>query len=249
MAENQSMIFYYEWLDTLDMFPPDKFMETFKAIVNLARNGESTDFDDLSQKIAYQFIANQIKRDKEKYQNTVKQRAEAGRKGGLAKQANARNAKQDLANLADNDNGDVNGDVTDNEYENVNVVQPTVSSAFSETSVSVSSPPLLCGAFGNVSLTQVQLDWLKENYPADYIGKINRLSEYMNKTGKTYQDHFKKIRDWAEQDEKKNLGKTAAPAGRGCDLESESKRPIPQKPDHVNMTDEEWKIHIEKLRE
>lgn len=129
--------------------------------------------------------------------------------------------------------------------------QPTASPAFSETSVSVSSPSLLCGTFGNVSLTQVQLDWLANKYPDDYMGKIDHLSEYMYDTGKTYKDHFRKIREWAEQDEKKkkNLGKTGEVEDQGYDLESESKRPIPPKPDNVDMTDEEWKIHIEKLRE
>lgn len=129
--------------------------------------------------------------------------------------------------------------------------QPTTSPTFSEPSVSVSSPSLLCGTFGNVSLTQQQLDWLANKYPDDYMGKIDHLSEYMYDTGKTYKDHFRKIRDWAEQDEKKkkNLGKTGEVEGQGYDLESESKRPIPPKPDNVDMTDEEWKIHIEKLRE
>lgn len=129
--------------------------------------------------------------------------------------------------------------------------QSPTSPTFSEPSVSVSSPSLLCGTFGNVSLTQVQLDWLSNKYPDDYMGKIDHLSEYMYDTGKTYKDHFRKIREWAEQDEKKkkNLGKTGEVEDQGYDLESESKRPIPPKPDNVDMTDEEWKIHIEKLRE
>lgn len=129
--------------------------------------------------------------------------------------------------------------------------QSPTSPTFSEPSVSVSSPSLLCGTFGNVSLTQVQLDWLANKYPDDYMGKIDHLSEYMYDTGKTYKDHFRKIREWAEQDEKKkkNLGKTGEVEDQGYDLESESKRPIPPKPDNVDMTDEEWKIHIEKLRE
>ncbi|SCH87045.1 phage replisome organizer%2C putative%2C N-terminal region [uncultured Ruminococcus sp.] len=129
--------------------------------------------------------------------------------------------------------------------------QSPTSPTFSEPSVSVSSPSLLCGTFGNVSLTQVQLDWLANKYPDDYMGKIDHLSEYMYDTGKTYKYHFRKIREWAEQDEKKkkNLGKTGEVEDQGYDLESESKRPIPPKPDNVDMTDEEWKIHIEKLRE
>lgn len=70
--------------------------------------------------------------------------------------------------------------------------QSPTSPTFSEPSVSVSSPSLLCGTFGNVSLTQVQLDWLANKYPDDYMGKIDHLSEYMYDTGKTYKYHFRK---------------------------------------------------------
>ena len=68
---------------------------------------------------------------------------------------------------------------------------------------SVSSPALLLGQFGNVLLTQVQLDWLKNKYPDDYTDKINHLSEYMYETGKTYQNHFGTICKWAKEDGKK----------------------------------------------
>lgn len=65
--------------------------------------------------MAYSFIANQVKRDKRKYKEVVSKRAEAGRKGGLAKQANARSAKQSLANLAVNVNDNDNVNVNDND--------------------------------------------------------------------------------------------------------------------------------------
>ena len=115
MAENDSFVFYLEWIDYLEMLPPDKAMEILKAIVGLIRDEKTVQFTDPGQNMAYSFIANQVKRDKRKYKEVVSKRAEAGRKGGLAKQANARSAKQSLANLAVNVNDNVNVNVNDND--------------------------------------------------------------------------------------------------------------------------------------
>ena len=115
MAENDSFVFYLEWIDYLEMLPPNKAMEILKALVGLIRDEKTVQFTDPGQNMAYSFIANQVKRDKRKYKEVVSKRAEAGRKGGLAKQANARSAKQSLANLAVNVNDNDNVNVNDND--------------------------------------------------------------------------------------------------------------------------------------
>ena len=235
--------------DLKDTIETVKFLKKYGLLVELTETANELELTEVVNNIDSEGAsAKRMRRKKER--DEAKKKEESSKNDGIASIFDAQSSQSNGndVNLLRREREEKEK-YKETEKRESKTYQPTTTPTFSKTSVSVSSPPLLCGAFGNVSLTQVQLDWLKENYPADYIGKINRLSEYMNKTGKTYQDHFKKIRDWAEQDEKKNLGKTAAPAGRGCDLESESKRPIPPKPDHVNMTDEEWKIHIEKLRE
>ncbi len=58
------------------------------------------------------------------------------------------------------------------------------------------------GRFKNVLLTQIELDELKTKYPDDYQGKIERLSRYLENTGKNYRNHFSKLLDWLEQDVK-----------------------------------------------
>ena len=65
--------------------------------------------------MCFSFIADQIARVKEKYQDVCKKRAEAGRKGGKQKQANLANAKNETlckSNVADTDNDN------ENEHEN-----------------------------------------------------------------------------------------------------------------------------------
>lgn len=56
------------------------------------------------------------------------------------------------------------------------------------------------GRFKNVILTQSKLDELKTKYPNDYEAKIERLSRYLESTGKTYRNHFSTLLDWLEQD-------------------------------------------------
>ena len=90
------------------------------AIFDYMGTGEEPELYGMAM-MAFSFIREQLDRDTEKYRETCRRRAEAGRAGGLAKAANAKqgqangsNAKQGQANLADNDN------VNDNENENVN---------------------------------------------------------------------------------------------------------------------------------
>jgi len=57
------------------------------------------------------------------------------------------------------------------------------------------------GDYNNVRLTDEEFEKLKAEYP-DYKARINRLSEYMASTGKTYKNHLATIRAWARRDEK-----------------------------------------------
>jgi hypothetical protein len=89
-------------------------------------NDESPETNDKLLKIAFLPIKTQLKRDLVVWDEKKQQRAEAGRKGGLAKASNASevlakpsNAKQNLANVAVNVNGNVN--VNDNVNVNGNV--------------------------------------------------------------------------------------------------------------------------------
>lgn len=57
------------------------------------------------------------------------------------------------------------------------------------------------GAYKNVLLTDEEYEKLKKEF-ADYEQRIERLSEYMASTGKTYKSHLATIRSWARRDKK-----------------------------------------------
>lgn len=70
------------------------------------------------------------------------------------------------------------------------------------------------GAYQNVLLSDADLEKLKDEFPHDFSERIERLSEYMESTGKKYKNHLATIRNWAKRDSSKkpvNDGKSSNP--------------------------------------
>ena len=59
------------------------------------------------------------------------------------------------------------------------------------------------GAYKNVLLSDEELDKLKQEFPRDYQSWIERLSEYIASTGKSYKNHLATIRSWARREKPK----------------------------------------------
>jgi hypothetical protein len=55
------------------------------------------------------------------------------------------------------------------------------------------------GAYSNVLLSDTDLEKLKTEFP-DWQERIERLSEYIASTGKSYKNHLATIRSWAKKD-------------------------------------------------
>lgn len=59
------------------------------------------------------------------------------------------------------------------------------------------------GEYQNVILSDSQLLDLQSAFPAKWSAYIDRLSQYMESTGKHYNSHYATIKSWIEQDAKK----------------------------------------------
>lgn len=71
------------------------------------------------------------------------------------------------------------------------------------------------GAYNNVLLTDTDLEKLKTEFQ-DYEERIERLSEYIASTGKSYKNHLATIRSWAKKDKQtKSYGRTAEDKNAG----------------------------------
>ena len=58
------------------------------------------------------------------------------------------------------------------------------------------------GEYNNVLFTDADLEKLKAEFPNDWQQRIDRLSEYIASSGKTYSNHLATIRSWARKDKK-----------------------------------------------
>lgn len=56
------------------------------------------------------------------------------------------------------------------------------------------------GSFLNVFLSDSEYNDLRTRYPQHYEAKIERLSRYLESTGKTYRNHYSTLLDWLEED-------------------------------------------------
>ena len=56
------------------------------------------------------------------------------------------------------------------------------------------------GTYKNVLLTDEDMEKLKSEFPDDWQNRIERLSEYIASSGKTYKNHLATIRVWAKKD-------------------------------------------------
>lgn len=56
------------------------------------------------------------------------------------------------------------------------------------------------GQYKNVLFTDEEYAKLQAEYPTDYSERIERLSEYIASTGKSYKNHLATIRSWARKD-------------------------------------------------
>lgn len=64
------------------------------------------------------------------------------------------------------------------------------------------------GQYQNVLLSDEDMEKLQSEFPADWERRLERLSEYMASTGKTYRNHLATIRSWARKDASESGGRS-----------------------------------------
>ena len=216
-----SFVLYTDYSRQIERLSDDEAGQLFKALLRFAADGTEPQLSDRAD-MAFAFISEQIERDTGKWKETCEKRREAGKRGGLktqsaaranasdsqtaeANQTNASFASGQEANQAENENDTVN----ENENENENV---TVNENGGDTeheqkqkpqkAQQAASPPRhRYGQYKNVSLTDADLQTLQAEFPNDWQQRIERVSEYVASSGKTYKNYLAVIRAWAKKDQ------------------------------------------------
>ena len=139
MAEKDSFVLYNSYYDLLEDLDMEQRGTLLTAILEHSRGMDQTELDPIT-KLAYRVIASQLDRDRKKWECTCKKRAEAGRRGGLAKASKAKQnlanlakagkAKQSLANLAEYESENDYEDDYENVYENESGYVPPETDGF-----------------------------------------------------------------------------------------------------------------------
>ena len=119
MQGKKSFVLYTDQREVFDELSDEDAGKLIKHIFAYV-NDEDPITEDKLLKVAFLPIKTQLKRDLKIWDEKKSQRAEAGKKGGLAKSSNAKqslanlsNATNDVANLPVNVNVNVNGNVND----------------------------------------------------------------------------------------------------------------------------------------
>jgi len=127
MEGKKSFVLYTDQREVFDELSDQDAGRLIKHIFSYV-NDENPITEDLLLKVAFLPIKTQLKRDLKMWDEKKQQRAEAGRKGGVAKASNAKqnlanpsNATNDVANLAVNVNGNVNVDGNVNEISSISI--------------------------------------------------------------------------------------------------------------------------------
>lgn len=174
----------------------------FDAILEYGENGTNPDFDGMIG-IAWDFIQLSIDRDSDRYDHQVSQKRyatyvrEAKRKGVESVSFETWISLDDTTR-----HHLISGDV-----ERYPTTTPTPTTATTPTTTATAKnkadkPPTRhkYGSYKNVLLADEEYTKLQAEYPADYSERIERLSEYIASTGKSYKSHLATIRSWARKD-------------------------------------------------
>lgn len=111
------------------------------------------------------------------------------------------------ASLSDNDTvrafaqtliGTLNENDNENDNDNEDSIYESTYESVNESSKHVEIRHKY-GMYDNVFLTDTDLAKLKQEFPSDWKDRIERLSEYIASSGKSYKSHLATIRSWARK--------------------------------------------------
>ena len=180
MAKKDSFILYTDQKAVLDKLTDEQAGKLIKAIYEYVETGNMPELDNVIDLVITPFKTI-LDKDKAKYEEVSKARAEAGSKGGKTKISKSKQKKQ----LQTKESKASNCDDNDNEYDN-DIKKENIKKKYGEN--------------GNVEFTDKKFEEVKEYFPNDYMERIQSLDDYIQSTGKKYKDYFATLKTWARKD-------------------------------------------------
>lgn len=231
MTKKPGVMIYFETAQSLKALDYEQKGRLFEAIMEYAEHGTVPPLDGILTAV-WPFLANSIDRDAKSYAKTVMGRKRAGyakwwpdfaAENGLDvndKAAKERWIDQQIANEA-NASDAMQMDAKDANACFAMQTMPTTTSTptptpaptttstptgtptrAGTTGAEPASPARAYGLYWNVMLTDDEYAELQAEIP-NLQNEVNKLSEYMKRTGKHYDSHAATIRKWAREDAQK----------------------------------------------
>jgi hypothetical protein len=194
MEKSTGWCVFHDWIDVLKKLEKDAAWDIIVAIDEYFLTGK--DPIQAVKSIEQQVIITMMYQQIQRRENVSAKRKKAGQEGGIIKAQNSK-SKQNVAKGSKSKQNVAKGSKA---KQSVATITETITETMTET---MTNTTLACGIYDNVTLSQSDLAKLKEEFPDDYEQRIDRLSEYMESTGKQYKNHFATIRAWAKRENAK----------------------------------------------
>lgn len=188
--KERGIVLYTDYADKVKKLPLEQAGALFVAILDYVRDGSTPELEPAAD-MCFAFIVSQYERDRKKYDETCKKRADAGRKGAEATNSKRR---QKAANPANAEN--------DGEPEEAPEAQEGAAEAAGQgqkpRKKKQEPKKVKYGEF--VQMTEEEHQKLLDQYgPEQAARMIEVLDNYKGSKGKTYKNDYRAILSWVAE--------------------------------------------------
>ena len=208
--KKESFIVHSDDAECVDALSDEGAGKLFKALLNYSKSGKLPELSG-AEFMAFMFMKKQLDKDKQKYEEICERRKSAGALGGRpkkgeekvkgfceeVKKANGFSIMQKEKVKPDTDTDTDKDTETETDTDTETDIDTDTVFFKSETQKKA------YGMYENVFLTDGEIEIIKKEYKDDFKKRIDRLSEYIEQTGKQYKSHFATIRVWARKEAEK----------------------------------------------
>lgn len=223
---------FVDYLEAMEPLGDAEKGRLFTSLLTYARTGEAPQLCG-NERFLFPMMRAQIDRDNAVAYDLSEKRSKAANAANARKRSKCTQVQQMHASAANacncTHNNDNNNDNDNNNYSPPDGVPP---SPPEHLPASAPKKPRKAaavrheyGAYRNVLLSDEDLLKLREEFP-DWEARIERLSEYIASSGKSYKNHLATIRAWARKDAEPQ-GKPAQRPGKRWQTAEEYDRNAP----------------------
>ena len=172
----------FEYLEEMDVLSDAEYGRLIRALQEYSMSGQEPELNG-TEKVYWKRVRNRENRYREGFEDQDRAKSERALKAANARWSNAKDANACASIPSNAKNAKTNTETKRDKAHDA----PTRHRY---------------GEYENVLLSDLELEKLKSEFPADWESRIERLSEYMASSGKKYKDFLATIRSWARKEKK-----------------------------------------------